>query len=75
VDAAVALFDFSAQLFAAYRTAYGSGTAQERGAARAATEPRLPSSDWLTRLLGPTHGNILRAPDVRNVLVGVGTAG
>jgi hypothetical protein len=74
-DAAVALFDFTAQLFAAYRTAYGSGTAQERGAARAATEPRLPNSDWLTRLLSPTNGNILRAPDVRNVLVGVGTAG
>jgi hypothetical protein len=68
VDAAVALFDFVAQLFAAYRTAYGSGTAHERGTARVATEPRLPNSDWLTRLLGPTNGNILGAADVRNVL-------
>jgi hypothetical protein len=68
IDAAVALFDFVAQLFAAYRTAYGSGTTEERGAARAATESRLPSSDWLTRLLSPTNGNILRAPDVRNAL-------
>lgn len=76
-DAAIALFDFTAQLFAAYRTAYGSGSAQERGAARAATEPRLPSSDWLTRLLSPTNGKILRAHDMRSALdpSGVETAG
>jgi len=74
VDAAVALFELIAQLFAAYRTDFGTGTAQERGAARAATEPRLPSSDWLTRLLSPTNGNILQAQDVRNVFVDLGTA-
>jgi hypothetical protein len=75
VDAALTLFDFTAQLFSGYRTAYGSGTAQERGAARAATEPRLPGSDWLTRVLGPTNGNIVRAQDVRSRLdaTGVGT--
>jgi hypothetical protein len=65
VDAALALFDITAELFTAYRTAYGSGTAQERGAARAATELRLPNADWLTRLLAPTGGRILRAQDVR----------
>jgi hypothetical protein len=48
LDATVALFDFAAELFTAYRTDYGSGTAQERGVARAAIEPRLPSADWLT---------------------------
>jgi hypothetical protein len=67
VDAALALFDLTAQLFSGYRTAYGSGTAQERGAARATIEPRLPSSDWLSRLLSTTHGNILRAQEVRSV--------
>ena len=67
-DAAITLFDFTAQVFAAYRTGYGSGSARERGAARAATEPRLPGSDWLTRLLSPTGGNILRAHDVRSTL-------
>ncbi len=68
VDAVVALFDFAAELFTAYRTGYGSGTAQERGAARVATEPRLPSADWLTRLLAPTNGKIMRAQDMRKAL-------
>lgn len=68
VDAAIALFDIVAELFTAYRTNCGSGTAQERGAARAATEVRLPSADWLTRLLLPTDGRILRAQDVRDAL-------
>jgi hypothetical protein len=70
VDAALALFDFAAELFAAYRTDYGSGTAKERGAARTAVEPRLPSADWLTRLLTPTGGKVMRAQNVRQALGG-----
>lgn len=70
VDAAICLFDFSAELFASYRTNYGSGTAQERGAARAETEPRLPGRDWLNRLLTPSRGAILRASDLRAALDG-----
>ena len=68
VGAAVALFDSPAELFTAYRTAFRTGTAQERGAARAATEPRLPGADWLTQLLSSTNGNLLRAQDVRSAL-------
>jgi hypothetical protein len=68
VDAALALFDFTAQLFASYRTNYGSGTAQERGAARAETELRLPGPDWLNRLLSPSGGAIMRAPNLRSAL-------
>lgn len=70
VDAAVALFDFTAELFTAYRTAFGSGTTQERGVARATTEPRLPGADWLTKLLSPTSGNLLRAQEVHRALGG-----
>ena len=68
LDASLALFDFAAELFSAYRTACGSGTAQERGAARAATEPRLPSADWLSQLLRPTNGRISRAQDFLEIL-------
>ena len=68
VDAAIALFDFTAELFTTYRTASGTGTAPERGAARAAVEARLPIADWLTRLLCPTNGKILCAQDVRDLL-------
>lgn len=67
-EAALALFDFTAELFTAYRTAYGSGTARERGAARVEVEPRLPGSDWLTRLLSPTNGKILTPDDVRRAV-------
>jgi len=75
VDAALALFDFSAQLFSSYRTRYGSGTARERGEARADTEPRLPGADWLNRLLSPTSGRLLRAADVRAVVETASTHG
>lgn len=68
IDGAIALFDTMAQLFAAYRTASGSGTARERGAARVATESRLPGSDWLTSLLVPSNGAIVGAPEIRRAL-------
>ena len=41
-DAVVVAFDHMGGVFSAYRTAWGTGTATERGTARAAVEPRLP---------------------------------
>jgi hypothetical protein len=70
LDAAEALFDQMSERFTAYQSAYGSGTAEERGAARAAVEQRLPTGDWLVRLLSPSGGQLVRRADVLNVLRG-----
>jgi hypothetical protein len=67
-DAATVMFDTMSEVFHAYRTAWGAGTAAERGSARATTEPRLPNADWLTQLLAPSGGRVLRAQDARNLI-------
>ncbi len=67
-DAALAIFDALAELFTAYMTTWGSGSAIERGNARNEIEKRLPAAGWLNRLLAPTTGSVLRAQDVRTLL-------
>ena len=67
-DSAITVFDRMSEVFSAYRTAWGTGTAAERGVARATVEPRLSRADWLTRLLAPTAGRILRGQGAREVM-------
>lgn len=64
LDAALALYDAMAERFMTYFTAYGSGTAVERGAARIATEPRLPAGDWLHNLISPRRADFLSRADI-----------
>ncbi len=59
-DAVVALADQLGDRFIQYADRFGSGTAAERGAAREAIEPRMPGGDWMTSLLGPSGGQIVR---------------
>jgi hypothetical protein len=67
-DAALAIYDRMAALLSQYMTAWGSGTAAERGIARSAVEQQLPEPGWLARLLSPTNGAILRAPQAQALL-------
>jgi hypothetical protein len=64
LDAALALYDAMAERFMSYFTAYGTGTALERGSARQATEPRLPPGDWLHNLLSPRRADFLTRADI-----------
>jgi len=68
-DAALTIFDATAELFTAYMTTWGSGLAIERGSARNEIEKRLPAAGWLNRLLTPTTGSVMRAQNVRALLV------
>lgn len=63
-DAIEALFTEMTDRFSIYLSAYGTGTTAERGAARAAMEKQLPNRDWLSRLLSPSGGRLLRRQDV-----------
>lgn len=67
-DAAIAIYDRLAELLGQYRIAWGTGTAGERGEARSLVERQLPASDWLIRLLLPTGGTVLGAPQARALL-------
>ncbi len=63
-DFVLALFDRTADLFGQYRTAWGAGSAAERGSARTRLETRLPAEgDWLATLLAPTAGRLPQAVD------------
>jgi hypothetical protein len=57
IEAVLVLFDFLADRFRDYMRLWSSGTAAQRGAARAAVEPKLPHKGWLGRLLAPTGGH------------------
>jgi hypothetical protein len=67
-DAALVVFDRMAEVFTEYRTAWGSGSASERGAARLAVEARLPKPNWLVNLLAPSGGRIVRGDAARKSL-------
>lgn len=67
-DTAVAIYDRMAALLNQYMTGWGSGTAAERGTARSEVERQLPKPGWLARLLSPTNGTILLAPQAVNML-------
>ncbi|AYF78467.1 hypothetical protein D7D52_36780 [Nocardia yunnanensis] len=58
------LFEEMASRFTTYVSAYGKGSAKERGMAREAVESTLPQCDWLSQLLSPSHGKLLRRQDV-----------
>ena len=63
-QAALALYLRLSDRFLEYQRVWGSGTAQERGAARASVEPRLPPPGWLRRMLAPTGGRVVTLGDV-----------
>lgn len=59
-DFVLALFDRTADLLGQYRTAWGTGSAAERGSARTRLETRLLSDgDWLATLLALSSGRLL----------------
>jgi hypothetical protein len=70
LDAALALYDAMAERFTTYYTAYGSGTAVERGEARVATEPLLPAGDWLNTLLTPRGAQFLTRAQIELLFAG-----
>lgn len=65
-SAAAALFDALADRVLEYQTLWGAGSAEERGQARSAVEPRLPSTGWLRRLLSPSAGRVILRSDVED---------
>lgn len=64
-EAVVALLDALADRLRQYAGGWGTGTARERGQARAAAEPRLPTGNWLAALLAPSQGRVIAAQDVQ----------
>ncbi|MFF2549430.1 helicase C-terminal domain-containing protein [Nocardia sp. NPDC058058] len=70
IDAAEALFGEMATRFTTYLATFGSGTAAERGAARVTVEKQLPSGDWLSRLLSPSNGKLIRNQAVLKIFRG-----
>ena len=66
-SAVAALFDLLADRLLDYQRLWGSGTAIERGNARDAVEKRLPSPDWLRRLLVPSAGRVLVRSDIEEL--------
>jgi hypothetical protein len=63
-SAAGALFDALADRLLEYQALWGTGSAEERGQARSAVEPRLPSAGWLRRLLSPSSGRVIGRDEV-----------
>ena len=67
VPAVVQLFDQLSDRFRGYLQRRGTGSAAERGDARASTEGRLPNPGWLERLMSPSHGRCLSAAEVNRI--------
>ena len=65
-SAVVALFDLVADRFLEYHRLSGGGSAIERGNARMTVEPKLPSWDWLGRLLVPSSGRVIGRSDIED---------
>jgi hypothetical protein len=65
-SAVVALFDLIAARFLEYHRLSGGSSAMERGNARMTVEPKLPSSDWLGRLLVPSSGRVIGRSDIED---------
>lgn len=63
-EAAVTLADMVGDRLIDYADRCGGGSAAERGTAREAVEPRIPSGQWLAELLGPSGGRLVRREDV-----------
>jgi hypothetical protein len=64
--AVVALFDLVASRFLEYHRMSGGGSAIERGNARMTVEPKLPSSEWMGRLLVPSSGHVIGRQDIED---------
>ncbi len=64
VDAVSALAQQLGDQLLAYADRWGEGSPGERGAAREAVEPEMPSGGWLAGLLSPSRGRLLRSDDV-----------
>ncbi|MEP7379137.1 MAG: DEAD/DEAH box helicase family protein [Chloroflexota bacterium] len=69
--AVCALFDYLADRMLEYGRLWRSGTAAERGAARSTVEPKLPTGDWLRRLLAPSGGRVLTRDSIVEVFQGL----
>jgi hypothetical protein len=66
IEAATTLYDLMADRLRDYLRRRGTGTAEERGAARDAVEMRLPPPGWLVRVLVPRPNRSLMAMDVQS---------
>jgi hypothetical protein len=64
VEAASNLADLLGDRLLDYASRSGEGSAAERGAAREAVEPRMPTGPWLAELLGPSKGDLVTRDDV-----------
>ena len=65
--AVMAVFDMLARRVRDYVGLCGSGSAEERGAARTKLENTLPDDGFLERLLAPTNGRVLSIEDVTEI--------
>lgn len=66
-DAAMKLYDVLSDRITQYDDLCGGGSAESRGEARTQVETRLPEGRWLSKLLKPSQGNIVRAADVADL--------
>jgi Type III restriction enzyme, res subunit/Helicase C-terminal domain len=69
LPASIALYDVMAELFTSYYSAFGGGSATERGTARHVVEARLPSGDWLADLLSPRGTAFIHRADVERLFI------
>jgi hypothetical protein len=66
-SAVMALYELMSDRLRSYQQASGRGTAAERGVARSEAEGRLPASGWLSRLLVPSQGRVIRRVDIEEL--------
>jgi len=64
-EAAQTLADMVGDRLIDYAERCRGGSAAERGAAREAVEPRMPTGQWLGELFGPSGGRLIRHDDVQ----------
>ncbi len=65
--AAMALLDMLARRVLDYAGLCGTGSADERGAARTRLERMLPDNGFLERLLAPSNGKVLDVQDITDI--------
>ncbi len=70
VEAVQALLVWMADRLRGYAQRWGSGSAQERGAARDAIEPRILRGAWLAELLVPSQGRVVNRTEAEQRLAG-----
>jgi hypothetical protein len=66
-SAVMRLFESLADRLITYQRLWGGGVAAERGLARSQLETRLPTPDWLRRLLAPSQGRVLTDREVDEI--------